>query len=164
MKKVISAIIAGVMCLSTATTALAADTVLTPDTTQPAETTVNYSVAADYEVVIPESVEIGGELIISSAKANTEPNMAVKVAVNGLVNNKAELARVGDTATKIYADIKQNGSDIAENAVIAEFADVTAETKADAIIVSNPQTADGSEIKAGRYMGTLTFTVSYENA
>ena len=103
--------------------------------------------------------------MISSFKANTEPNMVVKVRISNLTKDgKAELARTGDPTYKITAAAKQNKVAIANDTIVAQFADVTAKTDADTITFDIPVAADGGEIKAGKYTGSLTFTISYEAA
>lgn len=126
---------------------------------------ITFEQPADYVVTIPETVALDEEIVISSSKANTEPNMAVKVRISDLTaDGKAELARTDDEGYKITAAAKQKNAGITNDTVVAQFADVTAETKAEAITFDTPVAADGGEIKAGNYTGSLTFTVSYENA
>ncbi len=156
MKKMGSFLLAAALCCTAAVPAFAADV-----TTQ--DTTLTYSVNTDYIVTIPEQVALDEEIVISSSKANTEPNMAVKVRISDLTaGGAAELARTDNTDYKITAAAKQNSAGITNNTVVAQFADVTAETKADAISFEDPVSPDGGEIKAGSYTGSLTFTVSYE--
>ena len=156
MKKLASFLLAAALCCTAAVPAFAADV-----TTQ--DTTLTYSVNTDYIVTIPEQVALDEEIIISSSKANTEPNMAVKVRISDLTaDGAAELTRTDNTDYKITAAAKQNNAGITNNTIVAQFADVTAETKADAISFEDPASPDGGEIKAGSYTGSLTFTVSYE--
>ena len=45
---------------------------------------ITFEQPADYVVTIPETVALDEEIVISSSKANTEPNMAVKVRISDL--------------------------------------------------------------------------------
>lgn len=163
MKKFTAFLLTTALCCAAAVPAFAAE--VKPGGEQSGQTDLIYSVKTDYIVTIPETVALDEELVVSSSKANTEPNKAVKVRISGLnANGKAELVRKDDTAYKITADVKQGETALGNNAVVATFADVTAETAAAAIIVSNAASPDTDPIKAGSYSGTLTFTVSYENA
>ena len=166
MKKSASFLLAAALCCIATVPALAADSQITPDSDpKSASTELTYSVAADYIVVIPETVALDSDLTIKSTKANTEPGKAVKVSISGLnADGKAELTRANDTEYKITADVKQGEKALKNSDVVATFADVTAETAATAITVSNAASPDTNPIKAGSYSGTLTFTVSYEDA
>ena len=162
MKKLGALLLSAALCCMTAVPALAAD-VTTDGGSQ--STTITYSVNADYIVAIPETVALDSDLTIKSTKANTEPGKAVKVSISGLnADGKAELARTNDTDYKITADVKQGENALKNNDTVAAFADVTTETAATAITVSNAAAPDANPIKAGSYSGTLTFTISYENA
>ena len=161
MKKLAVFLLTAALCCAAAVPAFAAE--VTGNGSQ--DTSLTYSVKSDYIVVIPESTTLDGEIVISSSKANTEPGMAVKVRISNLnADGAAELSRTDDTDYKITAAAKQNNGGITNDTVVAQFADVTAATAADAISFENPVSPDGGEIKAGSYTGSLTFTVSYEEA
>lgn len=162
MKKFASFLLAAALCCTATVPAFAADVTTDGGSNS---TTITYSVDTDYIVVIPETVALDSDLTIKSTKANTEPGKAVKVRISGLnTNGKAELARANDTEYKITADVKRGEKALKNSDVVATFADVTAETAATAITVSNAASPDTNPIKAGSYSGTLTFTISYENA
>lgn len=155
MKKFISILIAVVLVSSFSTVALAADQ----------STTLTYSVDADYIVTIPESVKLDETIEITSAKANTEPGMAVKVRISeGLTDGKVTLSRQNDTDYKITSLVKLNNTDavLDSTSVIASFADVTETTTGGTLAFAAPVSPDGGEVKAGDYTGTITFAISYE--
>ena len=159
MKKMASFLFAVALCYTAAVPAFAAD--VTTDGSK--DTSLTYSVSADYIVTIPEQVTLDEEIVISSSKANTEPNMAVKVRISNLTENgEAELARTNDAEYKITVAVKQNDAGITNNTVVAQFEDVTTEIKAAAISFDSPVAVNGGDIKAGAYTGSLIFTVSYE--
>lgn len=161
MKKLAAFLMAAALCCTASIPAFAADTQVSANGGT-GDTTLTFSVDTDYVVVIPETVALDEELVISSSLANTEPNMAVKVRISNLTaDGKAELARTNDTDYKITAQAKQNSTGITNDTVVATFADVTTATNAPAITFDDPAAASG-DIKAGNYTGTLTFTVSYE--
>lgn len=138
--------------------------------TQPGDqnTTLTYSVGTDYVVVIPESVKLNESIAVTSSKANTEPGKAVKVRITkGLTGGSATLDRDNDDSNyAITAQLKLNDSEAAVtgDTVIASFADVTAETTGGTLTFADPVSPDANPIKAGSYTGSLTFTVSYEDA
>ena len=159
MKKLASFLLTAALCCTAATPAFAAD--VTTEGSQ--NTALTYSVKTDYIVTIPEQVSLDEEIVISSSKANTEPGKAVKVRISDLTAaGAAELIRTNDESYQITATAKQNSTGITNNTVVAQFADVTAETKADPITFDDPVAVNGGEIKAGSYTGSLTFSVSYE--
>lgn len=161
MKKVITGVLTAALCAGMTVPAFAAD--VTTEGSQ--NTALTYSVETDYIVTIPEQVSLDKEIVISSSKANTEPGMAVKVCISDLTAaGAAELTRTNDESYKITAAAKQKNNGITNNTVVAQFADVTTEKKADAITFDDPVAVNGGEIKAGSYTGSLTFSVSYEEA
>lgn len=168
MKKSLTAILSAVLCLSASSNVFAAGTQINDSTADPktANTTVNYTVAEVYTVVIPESITLGEEITIKCTTANTAPGKAVKVAISGLDSDKVLLSRKNDANYKIKAEVIQNNNAVSNNDVVASFQDVTAGTgkSADPITFENLKSPDANPIKAGSYSGTVTFTVSYQNA
>ncbi len=132
------------------------------------DTTLTYSVETDYVVVIPESVKLDDSIVITSSKANTEPGMTVKVRITeGLTGDGVTLDRDNDNSDyAITAKLKLGDSDglVTGDTVIASFADVTTQTTGGTLAFADPVSPDGNPIKAGDYTGSLTFTVSYEDA
>lgn len=160
MKKLAAFLLAATLCCTATVPAFAANITTNGESKN---TVLTYSVATDYIVTIPESTTLGGQIVISSSKANTEPDKAVKVRISNLTDQgAAQLSRTADTDYKITATAKQKNQTINNNTVVAQFADVTVKTDAEAITFENPVAVSGGEIKAGSYTGSLTFTVSYE--
>lgn len=160
MKRMAAILLAAALCAAAALPAFAVE--ISEDVDY--DTTLRYMVDADYLVVVPESIALDQELVISSTRANTEPGMAVKGRISNLTaDGKAELSRINDTDYKITAQAKQNDAAIADGAVVATFADVTAKTDADAISFEAPEAAEGT-VKAGDYEGGVIFVISYEKA
>lgn len=158
MKKSVAFILTAALCCSLAVPVFAGQV------TEPGNKTMDltYSVDVDYMVSIPETANLNQTLTISSGKANTEPNKAVKVQISGLTDDgKAILYRKDNRGYAITAAAKQNEKYLKNNDVIATFADVTTDTQADPIEFDSPVAASGGEIKAGSYTGQLTFIVSY---
>ena len=131
-------------------------------------TTLFYSVEPDYVVVIPESVKLDESIAITSGKANTEPGKAVKVRITGgLTAGSATPDRDNDDSDyAITAELKLNDGDgpVTGDTVIASFADVTVQTTGGTLTFADPAAPDENPVKAGSYTGSLTFTISYEDA
>ena len=139
------------------------------------DTELTYSVDTDYVVVIPESVTLNESIVITSGRANTEPGMAVKVRITeGLTKGSVTLDRDNDNSDyAITARLKlnDNGDDIINSdTVVASFSDImpssdeTTQITGGTLSFSDPASPDKKPIKAGSDTGSLTFTVSYEEA
>lgn len=163
-KNIIAFVLAGVLCCTASVPAYARE-ITTPGDY---ETTLTFSVDTDYVVVIPESAELNKSLAITSPKANTEPGMAVKVRITkGLTDGSATLRRNYDNSDyAITAKLKLNDSNetVTSETVIASFSDVTTQTTGGTLTFADPVSPDKNDVKAGSYTGSLTFTVSYEEA
>lgn len=140
------------------------------------DTELTYSVDTDYVVVIPESVTLNESIVITSGRANTEPGMAVKVRITeGLTKGSVTLDRDNDNSGyAITARLKLDDIDdddiINSDTVVASFSDImtssdeTTQITGGTLSFSDPVSPDKKPIKAGSYTGSLTFTVSYEEA
>lgn len=168
MKKIAVTLAAGILCCMSTLPVMADSATITEPGTQ--DTELTYSVGEDYMVTIPESVSLNQTVSITSKHANTEPGKAVKVRIsNGLNQGMVSLTRVYDTAYKINASVSLGGTTqtVDSNTVVASFSEVFVEEDGDPVVggtltFGTPQSADGSEIKAGTYTGSMTFSISYE--
>ena len=163
-KKLFAFVLSAILCCAASVPAFA------KEITDPGDydTTLTYSVETDYVVVIPESVKLNESIVITSSRANTEPGMAVKVRITeGLTEGSVTLDRDNDASDyAITAKLKLNDSNeaVTGDTVIASFADVTAQATGGTMTFADPVSPDENPIKAGSYTGSLTFTVSYEEA
>lgn len=161
MKKIAAILTVGILCSMSVLPIMAKN--ITEEGTH--ETTLTYSVDEDYMVTIPESVSLEDTISITSKKANTEPNMAVKVRISkGLTDGKVTLNRENDNAYSITAPVFLNNTmgTVASDTVIASFSEVTDEITGGTLTFGNPQAPDGGDVKAGKYSGSIIFEISYE--
>lgn len=170
MKKIAVTLAAGILCCMSTLPVMADNAIITKPGTQ--DTKLTYSVDEDYMVMIPESVSLNQTVSITSKHANTEPGKAVKVRISsGLEDGKVSLTRDYDTDNyMIKASVSSGGTTqtVDSNTVVASFSEVFVEEGKDPVVggtltFGEPQSADGSEIKAGTYTGSMTFSISYEN-
>lgn len=169
MKKIAVTLAAGILCCMSTLPVMADSATITELETQ--DTKLTYSVDEDYMVTIPESVSLDQTVSITSKHANTEPGKAVKVRISsGLEDGKVSLTRDNDTDNyMIKASVSsEDTTTVDSDTVVASFSEVFVE-EGEAPFVGGtltfgaPQSADGSEIKAGTYTGSMTFSISYEN-
>lgn len=166
-KKLITLVLAAILCCAASAPAYAQE--ITEDGGY-GDVTLTYSVDTDYVVVIPESVTLDESIVITSNRANTEPGMAVKVRITEGLDEKGSVTLDRDNDNSDYAitaRLKLNDNVdnvITSETVVASFADVTAQTTGGTMTFADPVSPDANPIKAGSYTGSLTFTVSYEEA
>lgn len=138
------------------------------DAIQSVDTQLSYKVSSDYEVIIPESLELSKDhnetLQFTSTKMNTEVDYSVIIRITGLTDNKAKLTRLGDTDYSIVLPVMMGSKEIVENTTVARFegTDTNPVQGTGTVSFGAPVASDGKElIKAGDYTGTVIFTVSY---
>ena len=168
MKKMITLILAMTMALSVSATAFAADTTINQDTAEPknGSTKVTYTVAPSYTVTIPATVTLDGS--------------AVEVKAEGVKVNKNSQVVVKLTGTSYSGNaFKVTTTEGAELAYTVKKGDTLVNID-DTVLSVNPDSAtDGNGASgstslsfslndtiqyAGNYTGTVTFTVSVDNA
>lgn len=160
MKKILSILLALAMISAISVSAFAADTEIKQDSDpKTANTNVTYTVDSVYTVVIPETVSLGNDIVITSAAMNIDVDEKVNVTItDGITNSVVTLARTGDINTKLTSNVQLNGSDITNTTVVAQFLgnSTTAVTGTGTLSVGGP---NETNIKAGSYTGTLIFSV-----
>lgn len=162
MKKAITAIIAGVMCLSMTVTAFAADTVINQDSAdKTGKTTLSTFKPAAYTVVIPESAEIEFDAEttdigdITYQQGNLEPGASVEVALT----EATPLANTKDSQYTIDYTVTCLGEEF-DGVVYEEDTYPGTVTPLDVNITNEAW----ENAKAGDYSALLTFEISYVNA
>ena len=123
---------------------------------------VTYRQPNEYTVTIPSSVALakgGGSTKIEVKDVNIEPNTKIDFKISAGVGEKGavELSRTDDADTKAVTTVSKTkgGEGIQAGAVFASF---TANGSQE-LFFTEAVAKDGSELKAGTYKGTLTFTV-----
>lgn len=160
MKRMAAILLAAALCAAAALPAFAVE--ISEDVDY--DTTLRYMVDADYLVVVPESIALDQELVISSTRANTEPGMAVKVRISNLTaDGKAELSRINDTDYKITAQAKQNDAAIADGVFTSVVYNEQIVTGTQTPLTVDIAKEEWEEAKSGEYEARLTFTISYTN-
>lgn len=161
MKKIAAILMAGILCSMSTLPIMARN--ITKEGNY--DTTLTYLVDEDYVVTIPESVSLNDTISITSTKANTEPNKAVKVRISkGLTDGKVTLKREYDASYSIQAPVYLNNSNdkVTSDTVIASFADVSADETGGTLTFGEPLSPDQKDVKAGKYKGSITFEIKYE--
>lgn len=153
-KKMMAGMMAAMMTAGMVMTVSAADTSQTA--------TVTYREPNAYTISIPQSVTLtdqGGSSSVGVSQVNLEPDKKIdfKITAGADENGVIELSRENDTNTKAVTTVSatNGGTGIAKDSVFATFtADGTKE-----LFFTAPKAKDGGQIKAGKYEGTITFTV-----
>lgn len=135
-----------------------------------ADMDVSYSEPSTYTLSIPKSVILASDQAVSkqitATQMNVEPSRAVKVTVTGGLQPGGiiQLDRVGDSSTKVQSILSLNSTPVDSNTIVAQFEgeDLTP-TIGGTLSFSKITPTTGSNIKAGSYDGTVTFTMILEN-
>lgn len=126
------------------------------------EVAVTYREPNAYKLSIPASVTLtdqGGSTQVGVEGVNIEPNKKIDFKISAGVdgNGEIELSRENDTSTKALTTVSttSGGTGIAKDSVFTSFT----EDDMQDLYFTAPVAKYGSEIKAGSYTGTITFTV-----
>ena len=124
--------------------------------------TIEYVSAPTYTVTIPESVELGETVTISAENVVVKKGQQVEVSLTGTSGTdnafalaSQEVAEIAYTVRNGQADVKLNDTVLTVNPETASSGEAT---------LSFVAPADDDIVYAGEYAGTVTFTVSVENA
>lgn len=160
MKKLLSLVLSMVMVLSLSVTAFAAEINQGSDP-KTGSTTVTYTVNPVYTVTIPATVTLGGsavEVKAEGVKVNKGSRVVVKLTGTSESDN-AFRVKTAEGAVLTYT-VQKNSADVAINDTVLAVNPETADTGSTALSFVAP----ASVTYAGTYTGTVTFTVSVENA
>ena len=126
------------------------------------EVTVTYREPNAYTLSIPASVTLtkdGGSSNVGVIDVNIEPDKKIEFKITAGVDDSGviELSRENDTSTKALTTVSttSGGTGIAKDSVFTSFT----EDDMQDLYFTAPVAKYGSEIKAGSYTGTITFTV-----
>ena len=153
-----------IACGSMAAPAMAAD-ITTADTRN---TTVNYSQESSYMVTIPGSVTLSGtgtaDLTVSASTMNIAPDKRLEVKLTGGISSagKVTLSEAADGNVQVTSLVQLGNAAVTADTVVAEFKNLsTTPTAGGTLTLGAPQpTASGqTEVQAGTYTGTLTFSI-----
>ncbi len=159
MKKVLTGVVSGILCLSLAVPAWAATLDQDSDPME-ANTTVTTSEEATFEVVIPEKAEIAFDVehnpigAIAYKEGNLEPDTYVTVSLS----RQTALENEADSCYTIPYQV-QDADGAFESVVYPEDTKPGTQTPLSVYISQEAW----EEAKSGDYSATLTFTITYTN-
>ena len=125
---------------------------------------VKYSVVPAYTVTIPESVTLGGTATISAEDVVVDKGQQVEVVLTGTSGeNNAFTLKSGEGAETTYTVQKESdGATVNINDTVLTVNPETASYGKEKLTFTVPAAED--IIYAGKYVGTVTFTVSVKEA
>lgn len=164
--------LAGVMLVGSCVPVLAAEDSSVVD--QDAQTTtvgatLDFTVTPTYSVTIPTKIEAGKKISFTNATGNLEDGGALKISISGGVDSgKIQMQRYKKDGTALsgekvaLVDINLGSAGVTASTLVAEY--TTSENGLANKVVDELMVGEiPSGAKAGKYSGTVVFSVNYGN-